>query len=251
MKITYGEVNNRVLKKRDTWVRRLLCDPVTIPATYLLVNYTRTTPLQLTIGTFFTWMAAAVAFSLGSLLLGVVLYFVGFLLDGTDGKLMRAKLGNDTFRGTLDFLLDDIACIAVTIGIALHAWDMPLILLMLMWVNLHFLDMSITSTMYRLRAQAGITAEWIVGSDIGETRGLTGWVIHTYELLVHRLRNLRTYPNPTVGEAAFLIFIIGPLLWYLTNNICWMYLAIGGGIICTLPETIGAGIVVYVLAKKK
>ena len=238
MKVSYKEAKQRALKERDIWVRRLLCDPITTPLAYLLVRYTKVEPITVTAITFLLGVGAFVLFSGGLLLWGGVVYFLCFLSDSLDGKISRVLGEDDTYRGMMDFLLDGIVCLLVTVGLAIN--ELSLVAPgLLLWMSIHYLDMRYTSATYRLKLQAGDTSTWMVHeSSEGVWR------------LVHRfIKKTGTYPVPTVGEAVILLFVVGPILWHL-DGVKWMNWALLAGILCTIPETIGAGLIAYRKAKE-
>ena len=241
MKVTYKEAKQRARKKRDIWVRKLVCDPITTPLAYLYARYTNVSPMNITAGTFFAGITAAFLFASGYLLLGAGAYFLSFLSDSLDGKLNRILGRDDTHRGIVDFILDGIVCVAIVVAIASYG-DTLLTLLLLVWMSIHYLDMRLTSATYRLKVQFGDSSIWMINKQS------KGWVLNTYRRFVEKTG---TYPHPTVGEAVILMFVVGPVLWHLTGNIFWEHLMVGLGVLCIIPETIGAGLIAYSLAKKE
>ena len=242
MRIAYKEAKRRAGKERDIWMRKLICNPITTPLAYLLARFTSVQPLFVTALTFLTGIAAAGSFLRGHLVGGAVLYATSLLLDSLDGKLNRVLGRDDTYRGIIDFILDGVVCATVTVSIAWYSGDFLLTVMLLGWMSLHYLDMRYTSAAYRLKAQTGDTNVWLI------TESNRGWILRTYGWFV---RKFHTYPHPTVGEAVVLMFVVGPILWARTENITFENLAVVLGIVCTIPETIGAGIIAYKLVKKE
>jgi len=240
VKIEYAEARRRAWKERDIWTRKLICDPITTPIAYLLARTGWIRPRDVTILTFALGVVAAWAFATGGLVTGAVLYFFCFLSDSLDGKLNRVLGQDDTRRGIADFILDGIVCVAVAVSIGLRG-DLVLRWLLLAWMSIHYLDMRYTSATYRLKVQFGDSSVWIINERN------RGWVLRTYGKFVRRTG---TYPHPTVGEAVMLMFVVGPILWQ-TVHIDWMHIMAILGILCIVPETIGAGIVAYSLARKE
>jgi len=254
VKVPYSEVKRTAPKKRDIWARVFLCDPISTPASWLLANL-GVSPIQVTVVTFLLGIGAAVSFFLGNLLAGAILYALCFLSDSMDGKLTRVLKKDDTYRGIIDFILDGVVCVAVVMGLAMNG-DRLLLLLLLLWMGLHYIDMRHTSATYRLKVQFGDTNVWLINPEAEaiynkSSAGFTKWAISTYHFIMYKMAKLRTYPHPTVGEAVILIFVVGPLLWWSTGDIFWMYLVTGLGFLGTLPEVIGAGMIAYILASKK
>jgi phosphatidylglycerophosphate synthase len=255
MNQTYQEVRKKAPKKRDTWIRRIACDPIAIPLTYLLTRYTNVTPLGLTVSAFLLGMVAATWFALSHILVGAVYYYGHFLLDGMDGKLSRIRGEEDTYRGMWDFVLDGIVCVTVVIGLGIGSGDRLLTLVLLVWTSLHFLEMRFSSTIYHLMAQKRISSSRLVNEDMEElytrkTGGLIQWTVRLYHRLAYRMEEVGLNTIPTVGEAAFLLFIVGPILWNLTDNIEWMYIASVIGMVFMLPGILGQLVIAYILAKE-
>ncbi|REE98208.1 CDP-alcohol phosphatidyltransferase family protein [Thermomonospora umbrina] len=101
----------RVCKGRDAWWTVLLVDPIAIRLTLVVANRTSITPNQLTAVAFALGMGAAGCFALGSpgwLVIGALLYHVGFVVDCMDGKIARLKRTGTLFGGWLDFMLDRV-----------------------------------------------------------------------------------------------------------------------------------------------
>lgn len=230
-----------VERVRSTPIRRYLLGPMAKPLTALAARV-GITPMQMTIISFLLGIASAISFVFGYLLLGALLYFAYSVSDSMDGRLNRLLGRDDTFRGMLDFTLDGLGCIAVVVALALYAkqqdvaWvRVPLIV----WMCLHYLDMRFTSAIYRLKVQYADPSIWIVRE---EAKGMLGWYAHF-------LAKHKTYPHPTIAEATQCIFVLGPTLWYLTHNVVYQTAAIVAGILCTLPEIVGAAFIVYRMAK--
>ncbi|WP_119728502.1 CDP-alcohol phosphatidyltransferase family protein [Thermomonospora amylolytica] len=113
----------KVCKGRDAWWTVFLVDPIAIRLTLAVANRTAITPNQLTAVAFALGLGAAGCFALASpgwLVLGALLYHVGFVVDCMDGKIARLKGTGTTFGAWLDFMLDrvrDTLCaLALTVG---------------------------------------------------------------------------------------------------------------------------------------
>ncbi|HEX2314097.1 MAG TPA: CDP-alcohol phosphatidyltransferase family protein [Thermomonospora sp.] len=113
----------KVCKARDAWWTVLLVDPIAVRLTLVVANRTSITPNQLTTVAFALGMGAAGCFALGSpgwLLVGALLYHVGFVVDCMDGKIARLKRTGTLFGGWLDFMLDrvrdSVCALALTAG---------------------------------------------------------------------------------------------------------------------------------------
>ncbi len=243
MNITYQEAKRRARKDRDIWVRKLICDPITTPLAYLLARYTNVQPLGVTLVTWLLGLQAALQIGLNNLDWAASFYFLSFLSDSVDGKLNRVLGRDDTFRGIIDFISDGIICFLLVVAMGLIG-DMALRWLLLVWMSTHYLDMRFTSATYRLKVQFRDSNIWLINN----TTEMTGnWLIRIYSQFVRRTH---TYPHPTVGEAIILMFVVGPLLWHFTGNIAWEHLAVVLGTLFTIPETVGAAIIAFQLARR-
>ncbi|WP_051713249.1 CDP-alcohol phosphatidyltransferase family protein [Spirillospora albida] len=98
-------------KDKDAWWTVLLVDPVAVRVAWLLANWTRATPNQITVAAFGLGLGAAAAFWQGTsgwLMIGALLYHLGFVLDCVDGKIARLKGSGSLFGVWLDFMLDRV-----------------------------------------------------------------------------------------------------------------------------------------------
>jgi len=243
MSITWKEAKRLAPKKRDTWTRVLLLNWWATPLTYLLAKYTTTTSKGLTYIGWGFGVCAAACFAQQAFIAGAIFYFTHFVLDGMDGKLSRLKKEDDTFRGMLDFTFDGIACVAVVIGITVGYQNHFLANLLLIWMCLHFLDMRFGAMVYNLKATKGIKGSNLINAQVEETYGKSK-LMALYVKVQTQLEKVGMNALPTVGEAAFLMFVIGPL----TNQ---MYLMTILGILCTIPAMIGNYVLAYKLARKE
>jgi len=247
MKITYAEVKQRAPKGRDTWFRVLITNPIAIPLVYLIAKHTKMDSKGLTYIGLGSGVAAAAAFSIGAFQAGIVFYYTRFLLDAMDGKLARVIQEDDTYRGALDFLGDGIVDVLVVIGLAMHG-DKTLLILFIIWMSISFLIHRFTSLSYRLMQQSNIKSKEFVSPEMEKIYG-NSRIIALYYKLTRKTEKWGINPIPSAAESSVLIFIVGPLVWSLTNSIQWMYLFVSIGIILSLPVTIGAGVIAYTLAK--
>ena len=249
--IPYAAAKQRALKKSDAWTEVLFCDPITLPIAYLLANYTRAHPLHVTLLAFVSRLAAAALFYHGWLLYGGVCAIIGFQLDGIDGKLARILQKDVTLHGTLDFILDQVAFMAMIIGVGLYAirlGDMQLILLLLLWTIAYFVLMSLISTAMRLRIEAGIksftdTSETIAACQVGisklgkaAAKSIFGKALKTFLGARQELAKYRTIFYPTTIEAQFLLFMVGPIAASVIGTTFSVRVCAGLAILCFIPE---------------
>jgi len=243
MNITWEEAKKRAPKKRDTWTRVLLLNWWVTPLTYLVVRHTKMDAKGLTYIGAAVGALSAFAFARSALIEGALFYFVHFVLDGMDGKLSRIKVEDDTYRGTLDFTLDGVVCTLVVLGLAIGYGDYRLTSLLLVWMCLHFLDMRFGAMVYNLKATKGITSSGLINGDTEAVYGKSK-LMNKYVEIQTALEKFGMNALPTTGEAAFLMFVIGPITgWVHTMTIL--------GILCTIPAMVGNYVLAHKLARKE
>ncbi|MEU5883249.1 CDP-alcohol phosphatidyltransferase family protein [Spirillospora sp. NPDC047279] len=117
---TLDDVRERTYKARDAWWTVLLVDPLAARLVRFTANRTGITPNQLTVGSLFLGLGAAVAFAAASwqfLLLGALLYHLSFTLDCMDGKIARLKGTGSIFGAWLDYIFDRVRVLACAIAL--------------------------------------------------------------------------------------------------------------------------------------
>lgn len=248
MKTTYREAKESAPKGKDTWFRVLLVNPIAIPLVYLIARHTNVTSIGLTLLAYLFGTLAALAFGIGDLLTGGVLYYLRFLLDAMDGKLARVKQEDDTFRGSMDFLGDGIVDVLVVIGLAIHG-DATLLFLFVLWMCVCYLIHRFTSLSYRLMNQRGIAGKEFASPEMREVYGNSS-LISWYYRLTSKLEKWKLNTIPSAAESSVLMFIVGPILWELTGMISLMHIFTGIGIFVALPVTLGTGLIAYRLSRR-
>jgi len=250
--ISYLFARQRALKEMDAWSEVFFCDPITLPIAYLLANYTKVRPLQVTMLAFAFRLSAAVFFYYGWLIYAGIFAIIGFLLDGIDGKLARILGEDETLRGTVDFVLDQMAFMAMVLGFALYSiksGDIKLFLLLLLWTIAYCILLSLTSTLNRLRIEVGIKSIreaireardiYITGVTLlrtGLVRTILAKLVEIYYQIKEKLAKYRTNFYPTAIEAEIFLFIVAPILGSLNRNAYAMHTCVVLAIFCFLPE---------------
>jgi phosphatidylglycerophosphate synthase len=103
-------------KPVDSWWTVIAIDPIAARLVPLLARARFITPTRLTLTAFALGLASVVAFGLGELALGAVLFELRFLLDCLDGKLARYR-GSSSPAGAFV----DVACDMVVVGLCYGA----------------------------------------------------------------------------------------------------------------------------------
>lgn len=103
---------NNDIRKTDqfgsSWWEHFFLKPITYRLTFLLANYTRFTPNQITIMALVFGLFSAYSFLKGELIIGALLFEFSFILDYTDGRIARLKGLKSVFGAYLDILSDFI-----------------------------------------------------------------------------------------------------------------------------------------------
>lgn len=117
MKYTYNEVKES-FHNQESWLNVLLIKYITIPITFLVVNYTRVTPNIISaISLVFGIMSAFFYFS-GSLMLGAVFYIISYIFDAIDGKVARLTKTGKVYGAWLDIFIDRINLMLISTAIS-------------------------------------------------------------------------------------------------------------------------------------
>lgn len=106
--ISLNEVKRRALKSRDAWWTVFLVDPLAVRIVHFLYPYKWATPNRVTLTAFAFGLGAAYAFWNGALILGGVLFYLGFVFDCVDGKVARLKGTGSAVGAWMEFLLDRV-----------------------------------------------------------------------------------------------------------------------------------------------
>lgn len=107
-------------KVRDSWWTVLLVDPIVGPLVRLTARYRWITPNRLTITAFLLGLGAATAYLTSSpmwLVVGVLGYHLGFMIDCMDGKIARLNHSGSIFGGWLDFVLDRVRVLLCVVAV--------------------------------------------------------------------------------------------------------------------------------------
>jgi phosphatidylglycerophosphate synthase len=111
------------VKERDAVWTAYAIDPLAAPLVARVRGWRAVTPNRLTVASALVALAAAVAFAVGPLLAGALLFQLSFLLDCMDGKLAAAR-GERNPNGSLyDVTSDSIRLAACAAGLAVGLRD--------------------------------------------------------------------------------------------------------------------------------
>lgn len=112
-------------KPRDSWWTVLLVDPVVAPLVRVAASRRWITPNLLTGTAFVLGTVAAVCFFQARptwLVVGALVYHLGFMVDCMDGKIARLQESGSVFGGWLDFFLDRIRVVTCAVALLAGYW---------------------------------------------------------------------------------------------------------------------------------
>jgi phosphatidylglycerophosphate synthase len=115
-----GELRATTYKRPDAWWTVLLVDPLAVRLLRWMVRFRWITPNRITVSAFVLSLGAAGCYLAGTpgwLVLGAVLYYVGFLLDCVDGKLARWQGSGTLFGAWLDYIFDRLRVLVCTLAL--------------------------------------------------------------------------------------------------------------------------------------
>src|SRR5215211_4136846 len=119
-KPTLAELRAATYKNPDAWWTVLLVDPLAVRVLRWITPIRWVTPNRVTVTAFAFALGAAWSFLLAEtrwLLLGALLYYVGFLLDCVDGKLARWQGSGTLFGAWLDYIFDRLRVLVCTLAL--------------------------------------------------------------------------------------------------------------------------------------
>ena len=205
-----------VLKMEDAWWTVLVIDPIATRLLWLIANFTKLTPNQITIIGFIFSLASAFSFLQGTwsyLIIGAFLFEVAFLFDCIDGKLARLKGLKSDWGDFLDHLFSEgfgkfLAGFGLVYGQYLIDDNGIWIIIGMMFVFIHYLSVSIHLFVFKTKTRAAITNSLIEPLQKGDIYNKT--LIKKYIDWCKRKR-LSFIPF-TMIEFEALAFFVGPLI---------------------------------------
>lgn len=208
--------NNIVLKDLDAWAEVFIVDPITLPLTKQIYKVLKN-PLILTSSSFLLGISSAIFLFFGINYLCSIFFFLSTILDGMDGKL--ARLVNNkriiTVHGTFDVFLDIIRNVILLLVLNYKYPELS------SWIMLYFGVLFVYEASYairlELRHRMGSTTGYSMTNLISEYEKIItkdtsfGRLIGIYLMLLQKTRKFRTYPNPTLVDSEYVLFILLPL----------------------------------------
>jgi len=234
--MSYRNFRRLVEKKLDAWIEVVLFDPISTFLSFIICSFGKfkTLPYFLTILSFLLRAVGAVSLFYSQINLAVLLIFLGFVLDGIDGKVSRFVYGKDPEkRGTMDFLLDHVALFLLFLGLGyiLIPKSMLLTLMLLIYVASSLLLSTFVSTKFRLFAKSKHDPDkHLLDSGKIQKSSFLNFIFSIQK----KLMKYRIIFHPSAVDAEFLIFILFPLFnfnfWLISIGIIfvWVDLIISG-----------------------
>jgi len=209
------------LKDMDGWKEVLLIDPITSPLAILISKKVKILwlPILVSLLAFLFKFLSAFAILHKIFVLAVILYLFSDILDGLDGKIARLQNNENISKlhGRIDIIGDSIGNAIILFSLFYIFRECSL------YIFTYVLLLYIYEVSYAIR----IESRWREGDkpsysmkDTIETykeRMLThGGALAKLTLLYSKLLSItskfRTYPNPTLVDSEFVLFVIFPLI---------------------------------------
>jgi len=218
-------MKNNLLKSLDAWTEVLISDPLTNRIAVRLSKIRGIHPLHITaVSQFLKLLGAAFYFSSSdsNMIIPPILFFLGILVDSIDGKVARLTGKSMRIHGSLDFISDQVSNSIFFFSMLIaFGQEKEYFLWMIVWYVILFINMSLTSTRYRLLSFLG----GVDADSIEELRGKYDAALPlmmqrrflkklylAYSLLLEKTSKHRLVPHPTEVDSELVFFVIFPIL---------------------------------------
>ncbi|NMO57383.1 CDP-alcohol phosphatidyltransferase family protein [Actinoplanes sp. TBRC 11911] len=208
-----AEIQRRTRKPLDAWWTVLLVDPVAGRLVRFAARYRWITPNRLTALAAVVGLGAAACFagqSRGWLVLGAVLFHLGFVADCVAGRIARLRGGGSLFGAWFDFMFDRVR--AVLCALALmggqyrRTGETVFVWLAALVIALDLLRYLNAGQMSRIRAVMRADPGYPTGERAGRDR-VTAWL---------RRRRIRVHLVSGV-EFEMFVFVVAPLTGWIAG----------------------------------
>jgi len=255
-------MSRRFLKPIDAWSEVLITDPLTNKIALQISRIKGIHPLHVTVvGLFLKLLASGFYFTYAdpTIIIVPVIFFLGILVDGMDGKVARLTGKDIVLHGSADFICDQIvnSIFFLSMLIAFQSSSEYLIW-MYIWFVIFFINMSLQSTKYRLHSSLGKVNPDSVDEmkkryDAALPPFLKNRIVkkayNAYLNLYERTSKHRLDAKPSEVDSELVFFVIFPLLFALGYTNLSYYVLIAS-VILLIPALIYAIILCFVLTKK-
>jgi phosphatidylglycerophosphate synthase len=178
---------------------------------WLISNYTKITPNQVTLVSFISVILTSYYLINGNLIFVAVFFWLAFLFDCVDGSVARVKNQFSKYGDFLDKINDTFKPMIISIGLLYYGNNNSLgyifILLVLFWVSLNYISSSVWLI---FESKSKITGNQKITEYVSTKNSLVAkWYIKSKELKIK--------PIITTGDLNMFLFII--LLPFFSNVI--------------------------------
>jgi phosphatidylglycerophosphate synthase len=172
------------VKERDAVWTAYVIDPIAAPLVARARGRRSITPNRLTVASALVALGAAVAFAVGPLLVGALLFQLSFLLDCMDGKLAAAR-GERNANGALYDVISDsvrLAACAAALAIGLRDEAAAASVLVTAYVGIRFAVMAVAEARPGVPARGSVALPATAGAFLRAAprrSGLPGTTVDT------------------------------------------------------------------------
>ena len=118
IKFSYQQVRES-FHQEEPWANVFIFKYITLPLVFLVVNWTKISPNQITIFSGIFGILSGVFYSFNNLSLGPLFYLISYILDAIDGKVARITKKGSPAGAWIDICIDRVVFIVVSIGIGI------------------------------------------------------------------------------------------------------------------------------------
>lgn len=243
---------NKSLKDLDAWIEVFVIDPITLPLVRFCSRYVSSNALFYTALSFLSGIMASVLLFLSSPVLAGVSYFFSMFFDGLDGKVGRYSGNYKLYHGIMDVTVDTVKNLTLLFSM-FYLYEFSRIPIMIFLILFAFYEFTYS---VRLELNARYSKIFSNPEDYSmanikkrydkmlgrNTNPLLSFAVKLYNGMFFYTRKLRTYPNPTLVDAEFVIFVLFPVFM----SPVLLYVAI----LFILPDMLISFILMILLVKK-
>ena len=157
IKYKYKDISSS-FKNGGSIISVLFMNRISMPFIFIIANYTRITPNQITLIGFLFGLYAALLFYNENYILGVILFEISYLFDCIDGRLARLTNNTSKIGDMYDHFLGQLLILILTIPFAIHFYllNMQLqFLFLIMFVFLspfyYFVNYSLNNIIFKIK----------------------------------------------------------------------------------------------------
>jgi phosphatidylglycerophosphate synthase len=234
IKYKYKDISSS-FKNGGSIISVLFMNRISMPFIFIIANYTRITPNQITLIGFLFGLYAALLFYNENYILGVILFEISYLFDCIDGRLARLTNNTSKIGDMYDHFLGQLLILILTIPFAIHFYllNMQLqFLFLIMFVFLSPFNYFVNYySKYTFRKTHAV-------SLISENKSSQRNIIISMHLFMKK-KGMKSIPSDV--EAIHLVFLILPIFLYYKYD----YIVLGILILAILVFLLDIAVTVY------